>query len=299
MTRSLVDGLEDEIRAYVLARMTDPSGELALMPLNHLLARWFNWQERLIPAKPRRVHVSIELEGSPEASTHSVALGAIGSEISTGEDLSPRLSSSVATAYTPTNARGDLKTRRDLDLLIADWGIHHLHLSPQRDGKRSGDLLFAVFRPDDAYLLQILPHGNWAELSLLETIVRNWPDGALIHGALRGGLSLTQAYAPDERLRLRQGGVSVAVQVDGRVYIPRGLSMAGTAVDVTRRADMICNELNRQRKLLAADAASFDDQIRERGFAPTDHSDWHPCIEGMRVGILDRITGVMLEFGQL
>ena len=62
---------------------------------------------------------------------------------------------------------------------------------------------------------------------------------------------------------------------------------------------MICNELNRQRKLLAADAASFDDQIRERGFAPTDHSDWHPCIEGIRVGILDRITGVMLEFGQL
>jgi hypothetical protein len=43
------------------------------------------------------------------------------------------------------------------------------------------------------YLLQILPHGNWAELSLLETIVRNWPDGALINGALRGGLSLTPA----------------------------------------------------------------------------------------------------------
>ena len=96
----------------------------------------------------------------------------------------------MATAYTPANARGDLKTRRDLDLLIADWGIHHLHLSPERDGRRTGDLLFAVFRPDDAYLLQILPHGNWAELSLLETIVRNWPDGALINGALRGGLSL-------------------------------------------------------------------------------------------------------------
>jgi len=38
------------------------------------------------------------------------------------------LSSAADTAYVPTTKRKALRQRRDLDLLLGDWGVHHLHL---------------------------------------------------------------------------------------------------------------------------------------------------------------------------
>ena len=78
--------------------------------------------------------------------------------IEAGEDLTPRLSRGVKTAYEPKPMRDKrLHRRRDLDLLIADWGVHHLHLGTTvcADGfvERGDDLLFAAFGDDTAYLL--------------------------------------------------------------------------------------------------------------------------------------------------
>ncbi len=55
-------------------------------------------------------------------------------------------------AYEPTTSRSSKNQRRsDLVLLMAEWGIHHLHLSTvmEADGfvRRTKDLLFAFFSP--------------------------------------------------------------------------------------------------------------------------------------------------------
>lgn len=65
-----------------------------------------------------------------------------------------------------------LTGREDRDLMVADWGIHHLHLSSEIDSdgfvKRGGDLLFAAFGADDAYLIGIYQHlTDWARKEVL------------------------------------------------------------------------------------------------------------------------------------
>ena len=196
--------LEDQLRSRVIAAMGDPSGDLAAMRTVDVLGRWFNWQDRLISPRPRAVHDSAELLASKEAQGNAADLAQIRSEIESGADLTPRLAPRARTAYTPTSDQGPLQRRRDLDLLLSDWGIHHLHLAhaPQR----SGLLLFVVFRPDDAYLLQLLPHGSWAKESLVEIIVRNWPDTGLMMGQLKGAIGLSQPISEADRQKLRGRG---------------------------------------------------------------------------------------------
>lgn len=42
----------------------------------------------------------------------------------------------------------------DRDRMLAAWGIHHMHLSSIEEkggfNQRGGELLYAIFRPDDA-----------------------------------------------------------------------------------------------------------------------------------------------------
>jgi len=197
-------------------------------------------------------------------------------------------------ATTPT----PLHLRADLDLLLADWGIHHLHLSPTNDGARTADLLFAVFRPDDAYLLQILPHGSWTDESLVAIIARNWPTARLLGGPLTG-FSLTQPITPDERKRVRRGGVASLIEVDGKSYLPRGQTTAGTAIDATKRADVLMHELDRQRTLLAGDPGALDEQVAAAGIPGGGPGDWRPYVGDDQLGFLDYRTGVLVQVGTL
>lgn len=126
---SFVGRLRDEVRAYVLGRMPkDPSGELAAMDLSSLLIAYGNWQGRYVRVRPRVVRESRELRANPKYTDHAQALAAVRAEISAGRDLTSRLSSQVTTAYVPRGERRVGKHRPDQDLLLGDWGIHHLHL---------------------------------------------------------------------------------------------------------------------------------------------------------------------------
>lgn len=83
-----------------------------------------------------------------------------------------------------------LHRRSDLELLISDWGLHHLHLTTELepDGfvERTDDLLFAAFTDKDAYLIGIYPHGSWVLREVIETLVQEWPDNSAVNGSLSG-----------------------------------------------------------------------------------------------------------------
>lgn len=298
MERNLIDDLAEAVRQHLLAQMpADPSGELSAMPLGSLLIKWFNWQDRYIPAVPRRVHDSNELLGNSAAVTHAAALGLIRSAIAAGEDLTHRLSNRAGTAYIPMASGAPLHRRHDLDLLLADWGIHHLHLSPADDGGRTPELLFAVFRPGDAYLLQILTHESWTDVSLLEVIVRNWPDAGLLAGSI-SGLALAEPITPEDRKRFRRGGVATPVEVDGKLYLPRGQSTAGTALDHATRANMLMATLGEWRRHLDSHEAYPDLWAKENGRIASGQGRWRPFIDARKFGLRDEITADRIEIGE-
>jgi hypothetical protein len=231
-----MDNLELAIAVHLAGTM--PGGHSATEPLPDLLLAYGTCQSRLIPARPRACHTSAQLLVSPKATEHKAALDAIKAEIVAGDDLGPHLSKAAA-------------PDQGLDRMVADFGVHHLHLSTtmEPDGvhfKRSKDLLFAAFRPDDAYLIGVYQHvTDWAREDILATIARNWPEAGIV-AELPFVTGLTRQFTDPARLALQQNGVSVAmIEVDGKVFSTTGQSVGG-APYVAQQFRMGVGEIIRQ-----------------------------------------------------
>jgi hypothetical protein len=263
-----VDDLERLVRDHVLATMySDPTGELAKQSLADQLITHGAWLARFVPRRPRRVHRSAELSASAKATEHSAALKAIVEKIERGEYLTPHLSRGVNVAYESgaDSGRTPLGRRRDRHLLIADWNIHHLHLSTtlEPDGfvTPTGDLLFAAFALDDVYLIGIYPHGSWALKDLITVVVRNWPEAGIVH-EMRGITGVSPEPTDEERLQLRTAGVTGPIAVDGKVYMTFGQTTAGTPMKLKRNVNAVMHTL---RELRENGAASLAEIARSAG----------------------------------
>lgn len=241
----IADRLERAIRDHALGEMPiDSQREIIRMRFSDLMLTYGNWRARLVEPRVRQVHRSGELDRDAKASDNRPALEALVTKIEAGESLKPHLSDRVDVAHLPGDrTREKLHLREDRDLMLADWGIHHLHLSTRMrdDGEfvqRTKDLLFAIFTPSDAYLIGIYPHGSWAAREVLGRVISNWPETELVPSSL-SAVGLSQSYSDDEFAQLRNAGIAQPVEIDGKVYMPRGQTTAGTPIDVTSRVNAL------------------------------------------------------------
>jgi hypothetical protein len=279
---AFVDELARQISAHILAEMpTDPSGELVGKGLGELLMIYGNWRSRFVRPTARTVEMSSQLKTSAKLSEHKTAVDEIVRAIEAGDDLTPRLSRGVKTAYEPTATRNPkLHRRSDLDLLIADWGLHHLHLGTgvEADGfvARTDDLLFAGFSDDAAYLIGIYPHGSWALQELVEILVTDWPGNPVVSQSF-SGFRLIQRQTDAEHLEARKGGVAQFVEINDTVYMPgSGMTTAGTPIHVTMRRNAIMDTLDRLRSHLPEILSELDKQ-----FPPQSSTEvWEPMLDG-------------------
>ncbi len=188
---------------------------------------------------------------NPDRMGYSDGLAAVLREIASGADLRRRMSTAVEHAYAPRIPPPMLARRRPrpderhVDRLLADWGLHHLHLKnephPTRAGfvDRSSQVLFVAFKPDDAYLVNLAAHeshgANWSALALLEVVVRNWPHaGILMPSNFVTGL-VGGNWSDEDRKTLRRAGLSTAaVEIDGQVWSAGGQGLTGVPVRVAQ-----------------------------------------------------------------
>jgi hypothetical protein len=253
----LISRLEAKLREHVLATMpADPAGDLEGQKLDELLLIFGNWRSRLVAPRRRRAHLAPGLRGSSKWTEHEGALEAIVGKISAGEDLTPHLSRGVEVAHVPDgSAPSALKRRGDRDLLISDWAIHHLHLGTvvETDGfvERTGDLLFAAFTDEEAYLLGVHVHGSWAAYELIDTLVENWPGSGLF--VEMRGLGLVKPISEAEHLEARNAGLLQPVEVAGKLYMPPGLTGAGTPIRVTQDVHNLLRNLEGLRGRIDAE----------------------------------------------
>jgi hypothetical protein len=287
---NLVERLEKCLRRHALSELPSGHGqkrELEKLELRDLLTVYGNWRFRCPSARPRRVHISRELKAEMAAGQAPETLKALIQRIEHGEDLKPFLSRSVKVAI--EGREGTPRHRRkDLDLLLAEWGIHHLHLSTsiQGDGftKRTRDLLFVVLRPDDAYLIGVFPHGSWTKRAIAERAVRNWPEAELFFRA-KYAVGLTQEWDESESAALRKAGINQAMMIDGHVYSPMGQMGDGSAMAVSRRVMHLTWQLKEWR----SNGADRLQQIANGAFVY-----WVPAIRDDQCGFLGhgRFVGV-------
>jgi hypothetical protein len=291
----LVDDIEDTVRNHVIGRMpTDSTGELSSMPLRQLLGVYWTWRDRFPSPRARTVHRSRELDASPRAQQYSSELAELERKMKAGEDFAPHLSDRVETAYVSEQQRPTLNPRRreaDRDRMLAAWGIHHLHLSNApgtgRFTARGADLLYAVFKPDDAYLLGIYTHDDWARKELVEVIVRNWPDAGLF---LKSSyvLGQTAKFTDDDRRDLRRANISEGLfEVDGALYGPGGLGLTvgGSSVVAERCAMAYIESLRQLRENLNDRLSAFGRELDDAA-GHTVTGEWRPHVHEERIGLL-------------
>lgn len=233
--------MRDEMVRILPTRSERERQAFLALSTDEMLARFFNWQSRLVHPHPRRVLRAMGFSDSPEFAKHEPNIRYLSGKIAAGIDVRPHLSEDVKLGYEP---REKGENGADLDLLLNDWGIHHLHIS--RDVRTNGfvrrgdDLLFAIFRPRTAYLLTVQSHGAWAKSELVEAAIRTWPDDGLF--LQLNGVIPERGIDPSRRSSFRKAGVNVPVGVDGNTFISAaslGLTTARTTLADTMRRDSL------------------------------------------------------------
>lgn len=170
-----------------------------------------------ISPQPRKVHISKEFICPKKYKKRVLKLK---KRIETGEDITPYLSKGA-------------NRIRNLDHLLYDWNIHHLHLGEHREGKsfseRTEELLFIYTTDKAIYFLSVLDHNSFENKELLSIIHNNWPH--LIERFLfKGAIEVNQKFSADEISKLRKGGVLALIELDnGKVYMPPGMGVVTTA----------------------------------------------------------------------
>lgn len=112
------------------------------------------------------------------------------------------------------------------DMLLNDWGIHHFHLgeSMEKDGfiKRTDELAFVIFNDDNAYIIAIQKHGNWANQKFIEEIDKNWPN-IIEHSLAKNAESLSFSPTNEMQEQFRKLGLISPIQLsNGKIYLPIG-----------------------------------------------------------------------------
>jgi hypothetical protein len=198
---------------------------------------FYNRAARGLPPRPRSVYTPKNFLIPAE---HQNAIADIQLEITNGTNLNPRLSKLI-------------KDWEYVDRMLADFGIHHLHLGSriEADGfvTRGGPLLYARFDSDNAYLLAILGHNEWTNQELIEIIHENWPE-TIVHLKIPG-LGLQFEISEEDRKDLRKASINAPIELrDGTVYgsLGGGLSSDGTPTVISmriinaRRTLRVCEE---------------------------------------------------------
>lgn len=210
--------------------------ELEHLDIDGLTIFFLNWANRLVHPHPRRIHLSRELRERKLSPSDRIDFEDTLRRIEVGADLYPQLSRWLVHGYVGRSGikKKNLHNHRDLDLMLNEWGIHHLHLNSQRDKR---ELIFVIFDREEAFLLDILPHGEWENEKLVQIAVENWPNSDLFL-QIKGVLAPQVRLSTSDRKKLRSAGVNTFVQCGQKLFMSRtgGLSTAGNSTSVSLRA---------------------------------------------------------------
>jgi len=268
-----------------------------------LLVRYINWQNRLISASPRKVLQSSTFARNPLVQTRSKIIRKIVKDIERGSDLTKYLSRGVRVGFSLPRDPGkkELHRRPDLDLLLNDWGIHHLHISTtvEADGfvERDGPLIFAAFKEQTAYLIDVMNHREWTNDHLIKVIVGSWPNAGLAF-ELKGIIPSEQTYTAEERAQLRGAGLSTCVKIDGRAFMPNsGISTAGTSTRASMTAMNILRTLKKFEDEVKANLAGVINFIHKNGGKVQGDPTFEFSLFKQGCGVVETTTGFPILLG--
>lgn len=204
------------------------------------LLRWLDFTRRYISPEPREIETSKRLPRLLPRQFERAYLEMMG-KIRRGEDVNPYQGRGLE-----RNDTSGVKRQNRTDLLFADWKIHHLHITDDPIRERSDWLLFAIFEPGLARLVDIRPHsegGVFANHDLIHAVAERWPEFMnryrVNFGEGVSSVSLERELSTEDTYALRKGGVTSFVEIAGSIYMPPGMGVTSASTSGQTSLDMM------------------------------------------------------------
>lgn len=204
---------------------------------------YLNFKSKIVSQTPRTVFLSQEVKKSLLVNDIQTlqSFNFIVDKIQNGQDL--KFHQSKTTLDPKFN-----------DLLFNDWIIHHFHLSDKNSKPwqpfydRSNFLLFAIFSPNQAFLVDIRNHNEidiWSKKEFLEIIDRNWPSMLKTNEHEYAKL-LSSSYSDKDIGILRRKGYALGTTVvNGKIVINPGIGIttSGHNLLIVKQANDVIRHL--------------------------------------------------------
>ena len=266
----LLSRLQAEMLRAIPTRSRREKDAFAALDVHEQAWRFMNWQSRLVHPHPRQVNKSDGFDSQPAVQANRLRVEALLTSIGRGDAVNAYLSHDAMEGYCIHPP--DRKEGPDFDLLLNEWGIHHLHIDPT-PGKgglkvRSKRLLYVIFGRGVAFVLAVAPHRAWTSRRLIETTVRSWPNQRLFVSL---NVLLGRGWTEDEHKGLRRVGITTAAVVDDKPWIS-GVTCGMTTALVSNRVIRETGQLLRSLQLAARNPEHLERQLREN--AVVNGVDW-------------------------
>ncbi len=243
--------------------------------LHDPLLRWCDFLLRHIAPEKRVVLKSDRFPANVSDGARA-GLQRIEALFTAGGDVNPYQSKTL----TLLNDTSGKKETKRTDNLWADWGIHHLHLSlnpvdpAQKYSDRAEWVLFLKVYNNAVLFIDIKHHDKaiepdlFSQRDLIETLIRNWPE-AVEKCEMKGvvGLANTQPVTNAEIAKLRNNGINMPFEMNGKVYAPIGMGMtsAVTSVRVTMYRDRIFSYAKQIEEAFMDEDGSYMKELKSNG----------------------------------
>lgn len=225
---------------------------------NRLLIKYYTFCEKYVFPKNRTVYVSEELQSKIGTLPMDIRAALIKMRhwVETGEDIN---------CFQSKGLYG--KGSRDYQNAL--YGVIHLHLSASKDdvkpviqsdrfSKRSEYLLFAKFKNDAAYFIDVLHHPEvltpnnqagieWTSSAILLILENNWPE-LIENTKIPGATMIFVAGKPYNQTdfdiaALTANGITTFIQGKDGLYLPNlGVASSGDSTIAVKRATNLWNK---------------------------------------------------------
>lgn len=220
-----------------------------------LVMHYFSILMRRIPTAKYHVFISDTIKSDSQKILLSQTIEAM---LTAGIDANSHLSNRVKEI--------NQVKKENLDLLLSEWGIHHLHFHADR----SNELLLIFMRGTSIYFIDVLTHEDdegtietWTNTGLIEIIHRNWPE--VIHAYKVNGDFTCEDLTVEQRRNLRDKLTNSFVFMhDGTTYRGPGggFMVSGVALDVVRSTDIILEQICQSERDVRSSIVEIRSQLK-------------------------------------
>lgn len=238
-----------------------------LLPDRDALVRFFVLQHRLLPPGPYEVEMSEEAVLSFALAREPLRVGILGllSSAKRGASLWHYQSRRLIQGRFPPKMKPQ---DPEHDMLLNDWGIHHLHLGTKFDAdgfaERTDTLAFVTIRDRTMFVIDFRPHSSsWSCIELLGITDRKWPR---LLSVINGVLPSKEPWSEKRHQELRSAGLYSPVELNGRMVMPSGSAYAtsGHSTSAIMRMDLTLQRLLQMEDFLKEGEASLQ-QAEQQG----------------------------------